>query len=306
MQAPYREVVAVAQHVLNAVALGSVYLVFALGMALAWGTIGILNFAHGATFVFSAFTAHVVTREVPLPMPAVVLVAVAAGAVIATLTQLLAFGPIMRKAADHRSAELRILIGGIGVAAIPLAVAERVTASAPFGFRGSTYRAEVFEIAGLRVTTTVLVIVVAGLGIGVGVWRWLARSRQGLALRAIGVDSETASLMGVDRSTLALGTMATSGALAGLAGALLTFQLGAIAPESGDGLLIKAFAIVVLGGLGSMGGVIVGAFVLAGAETMVLALNLGTWVDAVSFGLIFLVLLLRPQGLFGRKEVRRT
>ncbi|KMS87331.1 branched-chain amino acid ABC transporter permease [Prauserella rugosa] len=295
-----------AQHILNAVALGSVYLVFALGMALAWSTIGILNFAHGATFMFSAFTAHVVTQQVALPMPAVVLVAVAAGALIATLTQVLAFGPIMRRVADHRAAELRILIGGIGVAAIPLAIAERETASAPFGFRGSTYQAQVFEVFGLRMTTTVLVIVLAGIGIGVGVWRWLARSRQGLALRAIGVDAETASLMGVDRSTLALGTMATSGALAGLAGALLTFQLGAIAPESGDQLLIKAFAIVVLGGLGSMGGVIVGAFVLAGAETLVLAMNQGTWVDAVSFGLIFLVLLLRPQGLFGRQEVRRT
>ncbi|MFC4001260.1 branched-chain amino acid ABC transporter permease [Prauserella oleivorans] len=295
-----------AQDLLNAVALGSVYLVFALGMALAWGTIGILNFAHGVTFMFSAFVAHLVTREAALPMPAVVLIAVAAGALITTATQVLAFGPIMRRATDHRSAELRILIGGIGVAAIPLAIAQRMTESAPFGFRGSTYQPQVFDVHGVRVTTTVLVIVIAGVGIGVGVTRWLARSRQGLALRALGVDAETASLMGVNRSSLALGTMATSGALAGLAGALLTFQLGAIAPESGDGLLIKAFAIIVLGGLGSMAGVIVGSFVLAGAETFVLANNWGTWVDAVSFGLIFLVLLLRPQGLFGRAEVRRT
>src|SRR5690606_4274827 len=106
-----KEAIGVAQHILNAVALGSVYLVFALGMALAWSTIGILDFAHGATFMFSAFTAHVVTQQVALPMPAVVLVAVAAGALIATLTQVLAFGPIMRRVADHRAAELRILIG---------------------------------------------------------------------------------------------------------------------------------------------------------------------------------------------------
>ena len=93
---------------------------------------------------------------------------------------------------------------------------------------------------------------------------------------------------------------------AGLAGALLTFHLGAIAPETGDQLIIKAFAIIVLGGLGSMAGTVIGAYVLAGAETFVLIMNWGTWVDAVSFGLIFLILLVRPQGLLGRKEVRRT
>lgn len=294
------------QDLVNATALGSVYLVFALGMALAWGTIGILNFAHGVTFMFAAFVAHLVSTAAPLPFLVVVAIAVAAGAVITTLTQVLAFEPIMRKAKDHRSAEMRILIGGIGVAAIPLAIAQRMTMSSPFGFRSSTYQAEVFEVFGLRITTTVLVIVIAGLGLGVGAARWLAVSRQGLALRAIGADPEIAALMGVNRSSLAVGTMAVSGGLAGLAGALLTFQLGAIAPESGDGLLIKAFAIIILGGLGSMVGVVAGSFVLAGAETFVLVNNWGTWADAVSFGLIFLVLLLRPQGFFGRAEVRRT
>ncbi|GAB92085.1 ABC transporter permease subunit, partial [Gordonia rhizosphera] len=134
----------------------------------------------------------------------------------------------------------------------------------------------------------------------------LKKSRQGLALRAIGVDAEVSEGMGVNRNGLALGTMAMAGALAGLAGVLLTLQLGAIAPESGDPLLIKAFAIIVLGGLGSMGGAVLGAYILAAAETLLIHLHFGTWVDAVSFGLIFLVLLLRPQGLFGRKEVRRT
>lgn len=84
------------------------------------------------------------------------------------------------------------------------------------------------------------------------------------------------------------------------------FHLGAMGTGTGDQLLIKAFAMIVLGGLGSMAGVIVGAFVLAGAETLIYVFGLGTWVDAVSFGLIFLVLLVRPQGIFGRQEVRRT
>ncbi|WP_435741995.1 branched-chain amino acid ABC transporter permease [Nocardioides sp. SYSU DS0663] len=293
------------QDVLNAATLGSIYLLFALGMALVWGTIGILNFAHGSTFMFAAFVGHLVTTRAELPLLGVVAVAVLVGAVMSALTQLLAFQPILKRAKNQHAAELRILIGGIGVAAIPLAIAQRETRSAPFGLRTS-YTPEVHEFLGLRMTTTAVIIVICGLAIGVGLTLWLRRSRHGLALRAIGVDAETSAGMGVNRPALAFGTMAVAGGLAGLAGALLTLHLGAIAPETGDQLIIKAFAIIVLGGLGSMAGTVIGAYVLAGAETFILMMNWGTWVDAVSFGMIFLILLARPQGLLGRKEVRRT
>ncbi|MFV0457520.1 MAG: branched-chain amino acid ABC transporter permease [Actinomycetales bacterium] len=295
------------QTLINIATLGSVYLLFALGMALVWGTIGILNFAHGATFMFSAFCAHLVVAQVPLGLPAVVAIAVLVGAVMAVLTQFFAFAPIMARAKDHRSAEMRILIAGIGVAAIPLAIAQRQTRSFPFGFQGTTYQDTVFTLGGLaRVTSTDLIVLVSALVLGIAVTLWLHRSRQGLALRAIGADAETASLMGAHRTGLAMTTMAVAGGMAGLAGALLTFRLQAIAPESGDALLIKAFAIIVLGGLGSMLGAVVGSYILAAAETLILFYNLGSWVDAVSFGLIFCFLLFRPQGLFGRAEVRRT
>ena len=135
---------------------------------------------------------------------------------------------------------------------------------------------------------------------------WFRRSKQGLALRSIGVDAETASLMGINRRQLALVTMAVSGGMAGLAGVLFTYSLGALTPQSGDTLLIKAFAIIILGGVGSMVGVVFGAFALAAVETWVLANTAGSWTDAVAFGLIFLVLLVRPSGVFGRKEVRRA
>ncbi|MFW0783503.1 branched-chain amino acid ABC transporter permease [Gordonia sp. CPCC 206044] len=293
------------QELLNAAALGSIYLLFALGMALAWGTIGILNFAHGATFVFSVLVAHLITQDGSLPLPVILVVAMAVGAALSSVTQFLVFQRIADRSKDHRSTELRIIIGGIGVSAILIAVAQRVTESSPFGF-ATSYSSGEFQIGGVHVSTTVLIILIAALGIGIGLTSWLKKSRQGLALRAIGVDAEVSEGMGVNRNALALGTMAVAGALAGLAGVLLTLQLGAIAPESGDPLLIKAFAIIVLGGLGSMGGAVLGAYILAAAETLLIHFHFGTWVDAVSFGLIFMVLIFRPQGLFGRMEVRRT
>lgn len=293
------------QDLLNAATLGSIYLLFTLGMALVWGTIGILNFAHGATFMFSAFVGHLLSRDTEMHFLAIIAVAIVVGAAISALTQLLAFQPILKRSKNQHAAEMRILIGGIGVAAIPLSLAQRETRSSPFGFN-SSYTSQVYEIFGLRLTSTALIIIVAGLAIGVGLTIWLRRSRQGLALRAIGVDAETSAGMGVNRPLLAFGTMAVAGGLAGLAGALLTFHLGAIAPETGDGLIIKAFAIIVLGGLGSMAGTVIGAYILASVETFILVMNWGTWVDAAAFGLIFLILLVRPQGLLGRKEVRRT
>jgi branched-chain amino acid transport system permease protein len=294
------------QELINAVALGSIYLLFALGMSLAWGTIGILNFAHGAIFMFSAFTGYLIVREVRLPMIVLVLIGLAVGAAMSVAVQIFAFQPIQRRAKDHRTAEMQILIAGIGIASVVVAIAQQITKSNPFGFSNSSFQAKVYTVGTARVSTTQIAIIIAGLVLGFGLAYWLRVSKSGLALRSIGVDAETASVMGINRGRLGLLTMAIAGALAGLAGVLLTFNLGAITPESGDTLLLKAFAAIILGGVGSMIGAIAGAYILAFTESIILTQTSGLWVDAVSFGLIFIVLLVRPQGIFGRGEVRRT
>jgi branched-chain amino acid transport system permease protein len=295
-----------AQDLLNALTLGSLYLLFALGMSLAWGTIGILNFAHGSIFMFSAFVAYELVRRTPLPMPAMIAIGVAVGAGLSVLCQVLAFEPIQRRAADQHKAELQILVGGIGIAIIPLAIAQHITKSVPFGYSAGTFRTITYDLGFVRISNVQMVTLVAALGLAGVIGWWLHSTRPGLALRAIGVDPEVASIMGVDRRRLALLTMAVAGALAGLAGVLLTYYLGSVAPETGDGFLLKAFAAIILGGVGSIAGVVVGSMVLAGIETLVLVTTSGTWTPAIAFGLIFLMLLVRPRGLLGRQEVRRT
>jgi branched-chain amino acid transport system permease protein len=294
------------QAVLSAISLGSIYLLFALGMSLTWGTIDILNFAHGSIFMFATFSAYLVLKVVSLPFIVVLLLGVVVGAGLSLLIQVLAFEPILKRARSKRAAEMQILIGGIGVATIPLAIAQEQTKSNPFGLSNSSFQVTVWHVGGLRISNIAVITIVVGLCLWGATAYWLRHSRQGLALRSIGVDAETASLMGINRRRLALGTMAASGGMAGLAGVLFTYTLASITPESGDTLLIKAFAIIVLGGVGSMAGVIFGAYALAAAETYVLANTSGSWTDAIAFGLIFLVLLARPAGLFGRKEVRRA
>lgn len=294
------------QDILGALILGSIYLLFALGMSLSWGTIDILNFSHGSIFMFSVFTAYVILERVTLPFIAVLAIGVLVGALLSALVQVLAFEQILKRTKDKKKAEMQLLIGGIGVALVPLVIAQRYTQSNPFGLRESSFVVTTWEIGGLRLTNIGLITIILSLGCWALIALWLHRSRHGLALRAIGVDAEVASMMGIDRRRLAIATMTVSGALAGLSGVLFTFGLGAITPESGDTLLVKAFACIILGGVGSMIGVLFGSFFLAAAETLVLTQTTGSWVEAVSFGLIFLMLLVRPNGVFGRKEVRRT
>ncbi|WZH52413.1 MAG: branched-chain amino acid ABC transporter permease [Nocardioides alkalitolerans] len=294
------------QDVLSVISLGSIYLLFALGMSLTWGTIDILNFSHGSIFMFSTFTAYLALGSGALPFVAVVAIAVLVGAALSVAIQVLAFEQIIKRARTKKNAEMQILIGGIGIAIIPLAIAQHHTKSNPFGLRDSSFVVDTWLVGDLRITNIAAMTAVIAVALWAALSVWLRRSRHGLALRAIGVDAEVAALMGVDRRKLALGTMAVSGGLAGLAGVLFTFSLGAITPESGDTLLVKAFAVIILGGVGSMLGVAFGAFFLAACEVWVLTQTSGSWVEAVSFGLIFLVLLVRPAGVFGRKEVRRT
>lgn len=294
------------QDLVSVVTLGSVYLLFALGMSITWGTIDILNFAHGSVFMFSAFSASLVLERTTLGLVPVLLIGVAVGALLSVVIQVVAFEQIIRRAKDRRGAEMQILIGGIGVAIIPLAIAQHHTQSNPFGLNASSFTVESMSLGGLRITNIQALTVLLALALWAAAAVWLQRSRQGLALRAIGVDAQTAALMGVDRRRLALVTMGVSGGMAGLSGVLFTYSLGAITAESGDTLLVKAFACIILGGVGSMLGVAFGAYLLAAAEVVILTQTNGSWVEAVSFGLIFLVLLVRPAGVFGRKEVRRT
>jgi len=275
-------------------------------MSLVWGTIGILNFAHGSIFMFSAFIAYLVVQQIPLGMPAVIAIAMVSGALIAVAMQYLVFQPIMKKAKNPHAGELQLVIGGIGLSAIPISFAQRSTLSNPFGFSAGTFETQAYTIGGVIITNVMIIILIVGLGLGVGTALWIRNSKKGLALRALGVDPEVSAMMGIDRPKLALATMLYSGALAGLAGALLTYYFNSITSESGDTLLLKAFAIIILGGVGSIFGVILGSFILAFAEFAVLLYTNGSWVTAVSFGLLFLILLIRPQGILGKKEVRRT
>jgi branched-chain amino acid transport system permease protein len=287
------------------VTLGSVYLIFALGLSITWGTIDVLNFAHGSIFMFSAFGVHQLLDNVDMGMPLMLITGAAIGAGLSGIAHLVAFEPL-RARAHPRERDMQILIVGIGLAAVPVALVERSTGGNPFGLGGGKVDVTSFHLGPVAVTNVQVIICIVALVLTTAVGMWLRSSQHGLALRAIGVDDRTTALMGVNRGRLAFLTMAGSGASAGIAGVLLTLNYGALSPMTGDFLMLKAFAVIIIGGVGSVAGVAAGSFLLAIAETAVLTWTSGTWVDAISFAMILLILLVRPQGLFGRRAVVKT
>ena len=222
------------------------------------------------------------------------------------LIQVLAFEQILKRARTKRSAEMQILIGGIGIATIPLAIAQHETKSNPFGFSQSTFDVNVWQVGDVRITNIAVITIVVGIALWAAMALWFRRSKHGLALRSIGVDSEVASLMGINRRQLALVTMAVSGGMAGLAGCCsptrsarsrrraATSCSSRRSPSSSSAVSARWW--------GSPSAPSPSRPSRPGSCEN----TSGSWTDAVAFGLIFLVLLARPSGVFGRKEVRRA
>ncbi len=296
------------EQVVNAIVLGSCYCLFAIGLSLTWGTLNVLNLAHGAVFMFSAFTCYLLTQHLDLaiPLPWLILIAMAVGAAMELALDLLVFRPIRKRSKTLADAELSMLIASIGAAAIPVTIAQKVTIDSPFTVTAKPINTTEYHIGSVYITNIEILIVVFTLVLTVGLAIWLQRSNSGRALRALSFDAETGGLMGISQGRMSALVLVLSGMTAGAAGVFLAVFLDSLTPESGSDLLLAAFAAVVIGGVGSVWGTLIGAFILAAGETLVSATTSGTWTQAVSFGLIIVVLLLRPSGLFSRVNVNRT
>jgi branched-chain amino acid transport system permease protein len=258
--------------------------------------------------MFSAFTCYLITQraDVHLPIAVVLIVAVVAGTLMELCLDLLVFRQIKRRSRTQGEAEMSMLIGSIGASAILVTIAEQLTADTPFTVTAVPVKASVYHLgSGVYVTNVEIAITVVAPVLTAGFALWIQRSQMGRAMRALAYDAPTSGLMGISEGRMSALAMAISGATAGAAGVFLTVYLDSVTADSGSDLLLRAFAVVVLGGVGSMWGTLIGAFVLAGGETLVTATTSGIWTGAVSFGLIIAVLLVRPSGLFGKvKGVR--
>lgn len=295
-----------AQQVLNSLILGSILLLFSLGLSLAWGTLDVLNLAHGSIFVLGGYLGYELGASTTLPLLPVAALAIVGSGAAAGVMELIAFGPIRRRMEDRRQAELSVLVASLGASiALNQAIANTVN-NATFSPSERLFRAQRFAFWGVGITNIQLTILAVTLVATVVLAIWSSRSKEGRATRAVAADPGTSELMGIHVMLLRLRVMFVSGALAGLAGLLLSFQISGEDAQTGSTYMVSAFAILILGGVGSLVGAAVAAYVIAFAETMLIAYGAAEYSTGVAFFLIFATLLVRPEGLVSRGKSARA
>jgi branched-chain amino acid transport system permease protein len=294
----------VGQQVVNIAVLASIYLLFALGLSLVWGAFNILNLAHGSVFMLGAFIANIVCARIALPIWGLVPLGFAIGAAAAGIIELACFRPL-RKRGSRTLHGGDVVIASIAASIIPVVIAENVTQQTPFAIN-TTFQVESYTIAGVRIANLDIAIVVLAVALTAILASWIRRSRPGRAIRALAVDPVACELAGVNQDRLSLSLMSLAGGLAGLAGVLLALHLGSVTADIGNPFLLKAFAVIVVGSVGSIWGAALGSLLLATVETVLVINGFGQWQDAVSFGAVVLILLFRPEGLLAGPRYKRV
>ena len=290
------------QQFINALSLGCVYALFALGFTLVFGVLGVINLAHGAVFMVGAYAALVVISHAGLPLWAALIVALIAAGLVGAVVDLLVLKPLRKRNAPH----LIPMIATIGVAIILNNGAQALFGASNLRFPMGTVPEEVLEIAGLHVTVIELCIIALSVVLMAALMIIMRRTQFGRAMRAVAESPKAAWLLGIDVEKLFLITSFAAAGLGGLAGVLIGLYSNALFPLMGQPMLHKGIAVIILGGMGDIRGAMLGGLFLGFAEVLSVAYIGSTMRDAVAFGLLFLILLLRPQGLFGKVAQRKA
>ena len=290
------------QQFVNALSLGCVYALFALGFTLVFGVLGIINLGHGAVFTVGAYAALMAVTRLHLPLWAAIVAAMLAAGIAGALIDALVLKPLRRRGAPH----LIPMIATIGVAIILNNGAQAAFGADTLRFPLGTVPETALHIAGLQITALDLGIIVLSVVMMAILMAVMRRTQFGRALRAIAESPKAARLMGIHVERLFFVTSLAAAALGGLAGVLIGLNSNAIFPLMGQHILLKGIAVIILGGMGDIRGAMLGGLFLGFAEVLSVAYVGSDMRDAVAFGLLFLILLLRPQGLFGKVVQRKA
>ncbi|TMC50219.1 MAG: branched-chain amino acid ABC transporter permease [Chloroflexi bacterium] len=298
-----------AQQVLNAIFIGSIYALFAVGYTLVFGVLDILNLAHSAVFMLGAAVTYTMVVNHGQPFWIACVVGIAAAALMGLVIEHVCLRPLRRRGAPPISA----LISTIGLALIIVAAVEQGRAGSFFSwlwvdgansvsFPANAVPNPTWKVAGLTLEASKVAIIPVTILLMLVLGYVIRFTQVGRGLRAVAENPRAARLMGIDVDRMITLTLVISSALGGLAGILFGLAIGDISPYIGrDNVEVRGLAVIVLGGLGSIPGAVAGGYLLGGIEVLALV-ALGSNARAgVAFAALFLVLVIRPQGLFGAR-----
>jgi branched-chain amino acid transport system permease protein len=295
------------QQILNAIFIGSIYALFAVGYTLVFGVLDILNLAHSAVFMLGA----AVTYTLVVNHGQSFWLACALGVVVAAVMGLVIEYVCLRPLRRRRAPPIAALISTIGLALIIVAAVEQgrpgtlfawlwVDGSNSVSLPPGSFPNPTWNVAGLTLEGTKLAVIPISIVLMLLLGYVMRYTQVGRGLRAVAENPRAARLMGIDVDRMISLTLVISSALGGLAGILFGVALGDISPYIGrDSVEVRGLAVIVLGGMGSIPGAVLGGYLLGAIEVTAVVL-LGSNVRAgVAFAALFLMLVLRPQGLFG-------
>jgi branched-chain amino acid transport system permease protein len=283
------------QQGINGIVVGSLYVLVALGLTLIYGVLVQINFAHADIVTLGAFAAYFFTHALGGNYLAAIAVALVIGAALGWLMNAVIFAPLR-----ERGNELLPLIATIGVSIMLQNVMLAWFGPIPFAF-DTPYSNQVIRVAGMFFTVqSVLIIVVSTITIGL-LYAFMRFTFLGKALRAVSQDRETAGLMGINPNQLIMLTFVIASALAGMGGAMLGPVL-VLNPFAGTTVIVKAFAIVIIGGFGNVEGTIIAGLLVGLIESYTTQFLDPGLIDIVVFALLLLTLAVRPTGLIAEKR----
>ncbi len=285
------------QHLFNAITLGSLYGLIAIGYTMVYGILRLINFAHGDVFMLGAYFVFFAIVLLKLPWIVAALVAVLLTAACGVMVDRVAYRPL------RNAPRISNLISAIGVSFFIENLGLVVFSGVPRSFQRPEWLVHVIKVGDIRILPlTILVPIVTGILV-MGLLWVVYRTKPGLAMRAISKDVEATRLMGVPVDRIIALTFALGSALAAASGIMWALRYPQIHPFMGVIPGFKAFIAAVLGGIGSIQGAVIGGMLLGLVEIMAIAFfpALSGYRDAFAFVLLIVILLWKPTGLMGEK-----
>ena len=277
---------------INGIQLGSIYALVALGYTMVYGIVRLINFAHGEIIMLGAYCVWFMMARMSVPAIPAVLAAVVFCTLLGMTIEKVAYKPL------RQSARISLLITAIGISLLLQNLVQLFLSPDPRMFTnifpGSVSAGKLHFSMTTIVTIAVSVVMMAFLTVLVN------RTKIGKAMRAVSEDGEAARLMGINVNNTISFTFAVGSSLAAIAAVLYCCSYAQIQPTMGSMLGLKAFVAAVLGGIGSIPGAVLGGFVIGIAEAFTKAYISSSLTDAVVFGILIVVLLLKPTGILGR------
>jgi len=287
------------QQLMNGLSLGSIYALIALGYTMVYGVLRLINFAHGDVYMVGAYVGYYLSRMMQGKEPSlaaaflVMVASMVACAILGIIIERLAYRPV------RRASRLTLLITAIGVSLFLENAGQLVFGPDPKFFPSLAPHAE-YVVAGVRITSEQLTVIGVSFLLMILLRLFIQKTRTGKAMRAVSFNLDAAKLMGISTDWIIGVTFALGSALAAAAGVLIGMQIPKIDPLMGIMYGLKAFVAAVLGGIGNVPGAVLGGLLIGTSEVMVVGYLSSTYRDAIAFGILILVLLLRPQGILGR------